>query len=380
MRRLITLFALLGLVMASQIPAGATTSDLPKTTASFNDHVLKTAYEGDVLYVGGAFTHALDVDGTRVPRRHLAAVDSASGALLPFAPDLDGQVYEVAATSDYLYAAGDFQHVDGVPMPRLARFDLGTGVLDEQWRPRPSAAVLAVEPAGDRVYLGGRFASVGGHGQPYLAAVSASDGAVVPTFAPQVQEGAVRDIESGHGRLYASGGFGRAEGEKQFGKLAAFDPSTGRLDRSFQADVYVLTRQIVIDDDRVYAALDGRGGEVRAFDDTGEALWYQAVDGGMQAVAVWGETVIAGGHFDKACVTNHAGPSGECVDGVKAPRGKLLAVDRNGRLLSWNPDANGVIGVWDLKTHPEGESLAAGGTFTTFAGGTVQQKRLAVFD
>src|SRR5690606_5797277 len=154
MRRLITLFALLGLVMASQIPAGATTSDLPKTTASFNDHVLKTAYEGDVLYVGGAFTHALDVDGTRVPRRHLAAVDSASGALLPFAPDLDGQVYEVAATSDYLYAAGDFQHVDGVPMPRLARFDLGTGVLDEQWRPRPSAAVLAVEPAGDRVYLG----------------------------------------------------------------------------------------------------------------------------------------------------------------------------------------------------------------------------------
>jgi hypothetical protein len=380
MRRLITLFALLGMVMASQIPAGATTSDSPKATASFDDHVLKTAYDGDVVYAGGSFTHAIDVDGTRVPRSHLAAVDSVSGALLPFAPDLDGQVHEVVTTSDHLYAAGDFQHVDGVPMPRLARFDLDTGALDERWRPGPSAAVLAVEPVGDRVYLGGRFASVGGHGQPYLAAVNASDGAVVPTFSPRVQEGAVRDIESGHGRLYVSGGFSRVEGEKQFGKLAALDPSTGRLDRSFQADVYVLTRQIAIDDDRVYAALDGRGGEVRAFDTTGEALWYQAVDGGMQAVAVWEGTIIAGGHFDEACVTNHAGPSGECVDGTKAPRGKLLAVDRDGRLLSWNPDANGVIGVWDLKTHPESESLAVGGTFTTFAGGAVLQRRLAIFE
>ncbi|HEU5127886.1 MAG TPA: PQQ-binding-like beta-propeller repeat protein [Glycomyces sp.] len=380
MRRLITLFALFGLVLASQIPAGAIESDLPKATASFDDHVLKTAYDGDVLYVGGAFTNAIGLDGTRTPRRHLAAVDSVGGGLLPFAPDLDGQVHEVATAAGYLYAAGDFRHVDGVSMPRLARFDLETGELDEDWRPGPSASVLAVEPAGDRVYLGGRFASVGGHGQPYLAAVSAADGAVIPSFAPRVQEGAVRDIESGHGRLYVSGGFSRAEGEKQFGKLAAFDPSTGRVDRSFQADVYVLTRQIAVDGDRVYAALDGRGGEVRAFDDTGEALWYQAVDGGMQAVAVWGGTVIAGGHFDKACVTNHSGPSGECVDGIMAPRGKLLAVDRDGRLLSWNPDANGVIGVWDLQTHPEGASLAAGGTFTTFAGGAVQQRRLAVFD
>ncbi|WP_162145917.1 PQQ-binding-like beta-propeller repeat protein [Glycomyces tenuis] len=381
MRRLILLFAMLALVLAAQIPAGAVVeSEVPRTTASFDDDVHKVAYAGDVLYAGGRFTSAVDVDGTRAARHHLAAVDSSSGELLPFAPVLDGQVLDLVATSEHLYVAGDFRHVGDVPVPRLARFDLATGELDEAWRPSPSSTVFAVEPAGDRVYLGGRFATVGGHAQPYLAAVSASDGAPVTSFAPRVQEGAVRDIASGHGRLYASGGFGSVEDEKQFGKLAAFDPESGAVDRSFQASVYVLTRQVVVDGDRLYAALDGRGGEVRAFDTSGEALWYQAADGGMQAVTVWGDTIIGGGHFDKACDTNHAGPNGECVDGVKAPRGKLLAVDENGKLLPWNPNANGIIGVWDLKVHPSGTGLAVAGAFTTFGGGSMEQRHLALFE
>ncbi|MCH7230409.1 hypothetical protein L0U85_06000 [Glycomyces sp. L485] len=380
MRRLITLFALFALVLVTQVPAGAVDSDLPRDTAWFNDDVRKVAYDGDVVYAGGKFTRARDVDGSFSRRHYLAAVDSASGELLPFAPVLDGQVYDVVADDGYLYVSGRFKHVDDVSMPRLARFDLATGLLDTAWRPNPSATVFAVEPEGDRVYLGGRFASVGGHHQPKLAAVSAADAAPIDSFAPIVQQGAVRDLESGHGRLYASGGFSYAEDDKKFGKLAAFDPSTGALDRSFQAIVYVLTRQIDVDGDRVYAALDGRGGELRAFDTTGESLWYQGVDGGVQAVTAWGDTVIAGGHFDRACVTNRSGPSGECVDGVLADQGKILAVDRDGSLLPWNPGANGVIGVWDLKTHPSGSNIAVGGTFTTFGGGETVQKRLAVFD
>lgn len=381
MRRLITLFALLGLVMASQSPAGADVdSDLPLATASFGDEVRKVAYDGDVLYVGGMFTKALEVDGSRAERHYLAALDSSSGELLPFAPVLDGGVYDVATTPDHLYVAGAFRNIDGVPMPRLARFHLDSGELDEAWQPAPSASVFAVEPVGDRVYLGGQFASVGGHRQSHLAAVNATDGAPDTSFAPRVQEGSVRDIEAGHGRLYASGAFTYAEGEKRFGKLAAFDPASGAVDRTFQATVYVLTRQIVVSGERLYGALDGRGGEIRAFDRSGEALWYQAVDGGMQSVTAWGDTIIGGGHFDEACDTNHAGPNGECVDGTKAPRGKLLAVDEDGELLPWNPDANGVIGVWDLETHPSGANMAVGGSFTTFRGGTVEQKRLAVFE
>ncbi|GAB3230174.1 hypothetical protein GCM10027447_24310 [Glycomyces halotolerans] len=377
---MITLFALVGLLLFAQGPAGAVDDDLPRATASFDDQVRKVAYDGDVLYAGGMFSRARDLDGRYYERHYLAAMDSTTGRLLPFAPVLDGNVYDVVSHGGYLYVSGDFRRIDGVSVPRVARFELSSGELDVSWRPIPSATVFAVEPVGDQVYLGGRFSSVGGAERRFMASVSASDGSAVGGFAPRVEQGSVRDIEYAHGRVYISGAFSYVANEKRFAKLAALDPATGEVDRSFDASVYVLTRQIAVSGDRVYAALDGRGGEVRAFDRSGETVWYQAVDGGVQAVAVWGDVVVGGGHFDQACTTNRAGPTGECVDGVMADRGKLLAVDSSGNLLPWNPRANGVIGVWDLKTHPEGANMAAGGTFTTFGGGSMWQQRLAVFD
>jgi hypothetical protein len=380
MRRLITLFVLLGALFLAQAPAGAIDSHLPQASASFNDQVYKVDYAGDVVYSGGVFTRARNIDGTFAPRTYLAAVSSTTGALLPFAPVLNGPVHEVKTAGDYLYIAGKFTQVDGVARSRLARFRLDTGQLDTTWNPKPSATVYSVEPVGSTVYLGGTFQTVGGFAQPALAAVSVTDGAPVTTFKPTVAEGAVRDLQYGHDRLYVAGAFSTMAGEKKYGKLGAVNPSTGAVDTGFESKVYVLTREVVVAGDRVYAALDGRGGEVRAFTTSGETLWYQATDGGMQTVAVWGTTVIGGGHFEKACVTNHAGPQGQCVDGVRAQRGKLLAVDMNGKLLDWNPAANGIVGAWDVTAHPSGTNLTAGGSFTTFGGGTLEQKRLAVFD
>lgn len=380
MRRFITLFVLLGAVLVAQTPAGAIDSSTPLKTASFNDQVYKVAYDGDVVYSGGLFTRAQKPDGTFEPRHHLAAVNSRTGALLPFAPVLDGPVHEVKTGGGYLYIGGQFTEVDGVAQKRVARFDLATGELDTTWRAKPSAMVYAIEPAGSTVYLGGNFASVGGFGQRALAAVSAEDGSPVTSFTPDIPTGAVRDLQPGHGRLYVSGSFSTLGGEKKYGKLGAVDPETGAVDTSFESKVFVLTRQVVVSGDRVYAALDGRGGEIRAFTTTGETLWYQAADGGMQTVEVWGDVVIGGGHFDEACVSNHAGPRGECVDGIRAHRGKLLAVDLDGTLLPWNPGANGVIGAWDATAHPSGANLTVGGSFTTFGGGMVEQKRFAVFN
>lgn len=380
MRRLITIFALLGALFIAGAPAGAIDSSLPQSTASFNDQVYKVDYDGDVVYSGGVFTRARNTDGTFSRRHYLAAVNSATGALLPFAPVLNGSVHEVKASGDFLYVAGKFTEVDGVSRARVARFRLETGELDTTWNPKPSATVYSIEPVGSTVYLGGTFQSVGGFAQRALAAVSASTGAPVTGFTPTVAEGAVRDLQFGHDRLYVAGAFSMIGGDKKYGKLGAVNPTTGAVDTAFVSKVYVLTREVEVAGDRVYAALDGRGGEIRAFTRSGETLWYQAVDGGMQTVEVWGDSVIGGGHFDKACVNNHAGPLGQCMDGVRAERGKLLAVDMNGNLLPWNPGANGVVGAWDATAHPSGTNLAVGGSFTTFAGGTQVQKRLAVFD
>ncbi|MEU6249790.1 hypothetical protein [Glycomyces sp. NPDC047010] len=380
MRRLITISALFAALLFVQAPAGAIDSNLPQATASFNDQVVKVAYNGDTVYSGGLFTRAKQTDGSYADRTYLAAVNSRTGALLSFAPVLNGTVHEVKTGGGYLYVAGKFTEIDGVSISRAARFNLSTGKLDTAWRPNPSATVYSIEPVGSTVYLGGTFSKVGSFAQPRLAAVDASTGAPVTAFKPAISEGGVRDVQAGHGRIYVAGVFSEIGGDKKYGKLGAVNPVTGAVDTGFSAKVYVLTREVVVAGDRVYAALDGRGGEIRAFTTTGETLWYQAVDGGMQTVAVWGNTVIGGGHFDEACNTNHAGPLGQCVDGVKAHRGKLLAVDMDGNLLPWNPGANGVVGAWDATVHPSGANMTVGGSFTTFGGGAMEQKRIAVFN
>ena len=80
MRRLITLFALLGMVLAVQAPAGAAEYQLPRATAAFNDQLRKVAYDGDVVFAGGMSTNALNVDGYLVRRHHLAAVEASTAA------------------------------------------------------------------------------------------------------------------------------------------------------------------------------------------------------------------------------------------------------------------------------------------------------------
>ena len=49
---------------------------------------------GTTLYFGGDFASVISPDGTTtVTRRHLAAVDLTTGALLPWAPTTNGDAY-----------------------------------------------------------------------------------------------------------------------------------------------------------------------------------------------------------------------------------------------------------------------------------------------
>ncbi len=83
--------------------------------------------------------------------------------------------------------------------------------------------------------------------------------------------------------------------------------------------------------------------------------WSATFDGDAQAVTVLGDTVYAGGHFDRACSTARTGTQGACVDGAD-DRVKLAALAvADGHLLDWTADANGVEGVLALAS-----SAAAG--------------------
>ena len=99
-----------------------------ETTPSFNGSVYAIAHRGGVTYVGGEFTGATSA-GRTYPRLRLAAFDSRSGALLPWAPAADDTVRALVATDDSVYAAGDFHRVDGLVRDSLARLHPGTGAV-----------------------------------------------------------------------------------------------------------------------------------------------------------------------------------------------------------------------------------------------------------
>jgi len=188
-----------------------TVSSTPSRGATFNGAVRAIAVVGNTVYVGGDFTRARDASGT-VVRRHLAALNAATGQLRRWNPGADGSVHALAADERRVYVGGEFEHIAGKERRHLAavsqakranavsrwrndavngyvralavtprglvvggsftvlsgapRSRLGlirpNGRLDRTWRPGTDDNVLAIEPRRRRVYIGGVFDAVNG--------------------------------------------------------------------------------------------------------------------------------------------------------------------------------------------------------------------------
>jgi len=110
----------------------------------------------DRIYVGGRFTV---IGGQN--RTNLAAVDLASGAVLPFVAHTDNAVFALAATSNHVFAAGQFTTVNGQARPNLAALNPTTGQLTS-WTPNPNLYLESVMVARNTVFAGGSFFTIAG--------------------------------------------------------------------------------------------------------------------------------------------------------------------------------------------------------------------------
>ena len=373
-RRIATAIGLAGAIVAGgATPTQAAFSATPDTLPAFNGTVRAVAYSGNKLYVGGDFTSVM-VKGKIRARNRLAAINASTGELLNWTPAADGRVKAIAVSGSSVYIAGDFGTVSGQRRDSLARLDATTGAVSSTFKHSIGGRPYAVAAGNGRLYVGGTITSVDGQARGRLAAFNLTSGALDRTWRPTA-DSQVEAITVGNGRAYVGGRFRRVNNTSGYERLVALEPSSGRIVTGFKPKSRVNANAITVRGDRVYTANGGQGGTATAYSTTGALKWTATFDGDAQAVAVYGDTVYVGGHFDKACRTARTGMQGVCLDGDDG-RIKLAALSTaTGNLRPWTADANGVEGV--LTTAAGTGSIAVGGAFTTINGAVA--KRLAQF-
>ncbi|WIM96946.1 hypothetical protein ACTOB_000428 [Actinoplanes oblitus] len=360
----------LGWSPARAAEVGAESPVLP----SFNGSVYAVAFRGSTVYAGGNFT-SVTTHGRRVPRGRLAAFDARTGELLDWAPTADRTVRALAVTGDSVYAAGDFGTVSGAERDALARFDADSGELGE-FSHEVAGSPRALAITHGRLYLAGDFTAVDDEERLRLAAFRLSDGELDEDWTPTA-DAPVYALATAGRRVYLGGSFHRTNDVSSTRRLSAVDARSGELVPGFRPQPSAVVYAVAADGDGVYAGLGGLGGRAESWTPAGRPRWSRYFDGDVQAVAALDGTAYVGGHFDRACTSATVDRFGDCDDDSRS-RVKLAAIDSDGDLTDWAPQANGVQGVRALTASPSLGVIAAGGDFTMIGGDA--HHRVATFN
>ena len=277
---------------------------------------LAVSPDGSTIYAGGSFT---SIGGQS--RNRLAAINAATGKIRDWDPGADSYVWALALSPDgnTVYVGGHFTVVGGEERIGLAAVNAVTGELTD-WRSdlaagggwAPNAYALAVSPDGTRIYAGGRFDTVGGQERSNLVQI-ASDGDVTEWNPGIGGDNTVYSLalDPAGETIYAGGNFHTVGGQDR-PKIAAIDADTGEVTAWNPEAGGILTTVFALavspDGSTVYAggSFTEIGGEERsglaALDaDTGTpTAWNPALEGGEArtlTLTPCGSTVYVGGAF-----------------------------------------------------------------------------------
>lgn len=310
--------------------------DLPAS-----DLVRSFSVLGDTLYVGGNFRQL------GYQERHgVAAIALSTGALLPWAPHVAGEVWHVRALPGRVFVGGDaFSTVNGQPRHGLAALDPASGALlpfDAQLS--DGAGALAFAERGDVLYVGGGFQTAHGQRRRGAAAFDMVSGALQP-WSPMPGR-TVHALAVGDASVLLGGAF-NSVGVVERNGFARLDMVSG-LPLPPVASPEYPSALLRLGDVLIAATPAGLEAFWAA---TMEPLpWRQHVDGVVLALATDGARLFVGGLFSE-------------IAGV--PRGNLAAFDLStGSLTSWAPIVDGPI----FTIAVDGGVAFVGGQFRTLPG------------
>ncbi len=166
-------------LMSYDIRTGKMTKFAPKFTGGVEGaptelDALALSPDKKILYVGGNFTA---VNGKK--RTFLASFTVSTGHLRPLSATIKSQVRAIATVGNTVYLGGYFKSINGTSRLYAGAVKASTGAL-LAWNPKANSSVeaLLVNPGKDRVIIGGRFSTLGGHQARGMGAVTTVAGSV----------------------------------------------------------------------------------------------------------------------------------------------------------------------------------------------------------
>ncbi|MFE7065817.1 PKD domain-containing protein [Microbacterium sp. NPDC057658] len=230
-----------GLPPLLQRDENVVTSDPIPTVQIDNGYVWAQTTIGSTVYAVGKFDNAREpkaAPGTALTARaNVLAYDIDTGALLPFAPQVNGVIKAVAASPDgtRIYIGGSFNKVNGKDRWNIAAIDAKTGELVPGFVPSiGGSGVYALATSGTTVYAGGLFTQANGTPRKNLAAFDTTNGALRP-WAPQtdLQVDAMVMDPAGADTI-VGGRFSQVNGNTEMRGSASVDKTTGALNTEWE--------------------------------------------------------------------------------------------------------------------------------------------------
>jgi hypothetical protein len=261
-----------------------------------NAAVHAIATSGNVTFVGGAFTGGV------------AEIDSSTGALITTA-NVGGDVRALAVSGSHLLIGGSFTTVDGATHKKLASLTIATGLpADPHWKAAAGGTVRDIVVNGNTEYFGGAFTHQNGQPQGGLGAVTVDTGKLVPSFTVST-DNAVFGLTASAGRLFVAGNFTHVGGAVR-NSLASVTMATNTLDPWAPARACSICNQywdVVVDNGTAFVGTSGNHlGAFYTSSPAGSPFHAVAANGDVQALAVSGGVLYAGGHFGTIANQTHA--------------------------------------------------------------------------
>lgn len=213
------------------LPATVSVDSLP--TVQVNGVVWSQVTVGNTVWATGQFTKARPAGSApgqnEVSRSNLLAYDITTGDLinsinLPL--NAAGMVVTASPDGSRVYVGGDFTSIAGHGHTRIAAIDTATNTVIDAFNPRVNDRVGAITATNAMVYFGGKFTNVNGYSRGRLALFSAAG--VFQTWAPTVDDYQVKAmvLTPDRGKVVVGGQFTSANRKAAPG-LVAFSATSG---------------------------------------------------------------------------------------------------------------------------------------------------------